>query len=271
MKHAHDLAAMLLCLSLGGLSACSTDASLANGGGSPASGSAGGATSQGANAQLQHCPESLGTATIIEDEGAPWYGYLAQYQLPSTVPLLRLIVQQSNCLVIVERGRAMANMMQERSLMQSGELREGSNFHSGQMVSADFTIAPSVNFSQQGGQGIGGALGFVPYVGGVLGAAAAGAHSNSASTTLLLTDNRSGVQLAAAQGSAKNWDFGGFGGLFGGYAGGGVGAYSSTPEGKIITAAFLDSYKQMVISLRDYKAQEVRGGLGKGGLLPVGQ
>jgi hypothetical protein len=100
--------------------------------------------------------------------------------------------------------------------------------------------------------------------------AAAGAKSNSASTTLLLTDNRSGVQLAAAQGSAKNWDIGGFGALGGWYGGGGIGGYSTTPEGKIITAAFLDSYNQMVTSVRTYQAQEVRGGLGKGGNLPVG-
>jgi hypothetical protein len=262
------------CLSLC-LAGCSTDPTLGQGGGNPASGSAGGSTSQGANSQLEHCDASLGTLAIEEDQAAPWYAYLTQYQLPSTVPLLRLIVQQSNCLVIVDRGRAFGNMMGERALQQSGELRGGSKFGKGQMVAADYSMSPSVNFSQQGGQGISGVLGFVPVVGGVLGAVAGAAKSNSASTTLLLVDNRSGVQLAAAQGSAKNWDFAGFGGAAGffgaGGAGGAVGAYSTTPEGKIITAAFIDSYNQMVRSLRNYTAQEVRGGLGKGGNLKVGQ
>jgi curli biogenesis system outer membrane secretion channel CsgG len=184
--------------------------------------------------------------------------------------LLRLIVQQSNCFVIVDRGRGMGAAMAERQLDQSGEMRVGSKFQKGQMVAADYAMAPSVNFSQQGNQGVGAALGFVPGVGGLLSLAAAGAKSNSASTTLLLTDNRSGVQLAAAQGSAKNWDIGGFGALGGWYGGGGIGGYSTTPEGKIITAAFLDSYNQMVTSVRTYQAQEVRGGLGKGGNLPVG-
>lgn len=55
---------------------------------------------------------------------------------------LRLIIQQSNCFVIVERGRTFQNMQTERS------------------------------------------------------------------TTLLLTNNRSGIQLTVAEGSAKNWDMG---------------------------------------------------------------
>jgi curli biogenesis system outer membrane secretion channel CsgG len=254
------------------LAACSTDPTFGNGGGNPASGSASGSNSNGANSQLQHCDHTIGTLAIEEDQAAPWYTYLySQYQLPSTVPLLRLIVQQSNCFVIVDRGRAFNTMMGERSLAQSGELRAGSRFGKGQMVSADYSMSPSINFSQQGGQGVGAALGFVPGVGGLLSVAAAGMKSNSASTTLLLVDNRSGVQLSAAQGSAKNWDFAGLGGLIGSGGAGGIGGYSSTPEGKIITAAFIDSYNQMVIATKDYKAQTVKGGLGKGGNLPVGQ
>src|SRR5208283_1425761 len=88
-------------------------------------------------------------------------------------------------------------------------------------------------------------------------------------TTLLLIDNRSGVQLAAAEGSAKNYDFNLFGGMFGGGAGGGAGGYTNTPEGKILTAAFMDSYNQLVRAVRNYKAQSVKGGLGKGGRLGV--
>jgi len=65
-------------------------------------------------------------------------------------------------------------------------------------------------------------------------------------------------------------DFNLFGGAFGGSAGGGAGAFTNTPEGKVITAAFADSYNQMVRSLRNYQAQTVEGGLGKGGLLQVG-
>jgi hypothetical protein len=34
-------------------------------------------------------------------------------------------------------------------------------------------------------------------------------------------------------------------------------------------AAFIESYNNMVISLREYKAQDVEGGMGRGGVLKV--
>ena len=46
--------------------------------------------------------------------------------------------------------------------------------------------------------------------------------------------------------------------------------FSRTPEGKATVAAFMDAYNNMVVSLRNYKAQEVKGGLGRGGQLKVG-
>lgn len=251
------------------LSACSSDPSLGNGGGNTASGSAAGATTANANSQLQTCATPMGTIEIDEDETAPWYAELSQYQLPSTVPLLRLIVQQSNCFVVIDRGQGLQNSLSEQSLAQSGELRSNSHEQLGQMVAADYTMNPSINFDQEHGSGLGGAMGFIPGVGGLLSVAAAGMSENQASTTLLLIDNRSTVQIAASQGSAKNFDFAGAAGLFGGLGGGGVGAYSTTPEGKVVTAAFMDSYNQMVQSLRNYKAQTISGGLGAGGTLGV--
>jgi hypothetical protein len=89
----------------------------------------GGASSQNANAKLERCDQSLGTLAVVEDQTAPWYYRLTrEYKLTSTVPLIRLLVQQSNCFVVVERGRAFGQMQGERALQQTGELREGSNF-----------------------------------------------------------------------------------------------------------------------------------------------
>lgn len=238
-------------------------------GGTVATGGAGGATASNANSQLEKCSQSLGTLAVVEDQTAPWYMHLSEYKLGSTVPVLRMLIQQSNCFVVVERGRAMNNMMQERTLQQSGEMRSGSSFQKGQMVAADYTMSPTINFSQKGTGGIGGALGGFGFLGSVAGSIAGGLKSNEASTTLLMIDNRSGVQLAAAEGSAKNFDFNLFGGVFGGGVAGGAGGYSNTPEGKILIAAFMDSYNQLVIATRNYKAQEVKGGLGTGGVLGV--
>lgn len=236
----------------------------------PATGGAGGATSAGASSQLEHCNASLGTMAVVEDRGAPWYGQLAEYKLGSTVPVLRMMIQQSNCFVVVERGAAMGNMMGERRLEQSGEMRRGSNFGKGQVVAADYTMSPSITFSQKGTGGLGGALGgFGGALGRAAGAIAGSARTNEAATTLLLIDNRSGVQLAAATGSAKNFDFNVGAGLFGHGAGGALGGYTNTPEGKMITAAFMDSYNQLVRAVRNYRAQRVKGGLGTGGRLGV--
>ncbi len=225
-------------------------------------GAAGGAATENKNSQLEKCGETLGTLAMQEDVNAPWYAQLRGYNLGSTLPVLRLMIQQSNCFVLVERGAAMNNMMQERALASSGEARTGSNMGRGQMVAADYTMSPSIQFSGKTG---GGALGaFLP---GVAGVVAGGMSTNEAATTLLLIDNRSGVQVSAAEGTAKNMDFNVFG-AFGGLSAAG-GGYSNTPQGKVVVTAFADSYNQMVKALRSYKAQTVRGGLGTGGRLGV--
>jgi curli biogenesis system outer membrane secretion channel CsgG len=240
---------------------------------SVASGSASGSTTEGANSQLERCDETLGTLALDEDQGAEWWhGYYSRYpKLGSTLPVLRMMIQQSNCFVIVERGGGMNNMMRERQLEQSGELRSGSNFKKGQMVSADYTLRPSIQFSDKGTGGLGASIGgLFGSTGRVLGNLAGGLKSNEAATTLLLIDNRSSVQISSSVGSAKNFDFSLRGGLFGSGLGGSASGFTNTPEGKVITAAFADSFNQMTKSLRNYKAQTVKGGLGKGGRLKVG-
>jgi len=204
---------------------------------------------------------------VFEDTQSDWYRRLEQEKLGSTVPVLKLLAQQSNCFVVVERGRAMQGMMRERDLASSGELRQGSNFGKGQLVSADFMLNPSITFSNNDASGVGGNVGGL--VGGgrktqlALGLASS-AKSKEASTLLTLVDNRSGVQLAAAEGNARNVDFGAMGSVFGSRAGGSLGGYTNTAEGKVIASAFTDSFNKMVKVVRKYKMQTVKGGLGTG-------
>jgi len=214
-------------------------------------GSAAGSNSQGASSTLEHCDEPMGTVGVVEDQGGDWYRYLtSDLRLPSTIPLLRMMIQQSNCFVVVERGRAMQNMMQERALQDSGEMREGSNFGKGQMVAADYSLNPSINFSQSDAGGIGGML-------GAFGGRKLGVLSSV-------------VEIATAQGQGRKTDFGGGIAGWGGSGFGALGGYTNTPEGKVIALAFADAYNNMVRSLRNYQPQEVQGGLGKGGKLKVG-
>jgi curli biogenesis system outer membrane secretion channel CsgG len=236
----------------------------------PITGSAGGETSQNAMAKLERCDQSLGTLAVTEDQASPWYYRLThEYKLPSTVPLIRLLVQQSNCFVVVERGRGFGQIQNERALQQSGELRQGSNFGQGQLVAADYGMTPMITFSQGDTSGLGSAARILPGYAGVLGSLAGGIRTREASTTLTLVDNRSGVQLAAAEGSAAATDFNAWGGVFGSGGGGSLGGYTNTPEGKVLAGAFADAYNRLVQSVRNYKAQEVKGGLGTGGTLGV--
>ena len=104
----------------------------------------------------------------------------------------------------------------------------------------------------------------------VAGALVGGLKFKKAETMLTMIDNRSGVQIGVAQGNATKTDFGlGFGGGGGGGFGA-LGAYSNTPEGKALAAAFANAYNNLVVAMRDYTPQQVRGGLGKGGTLKVG-
>jgi len=232
-----------------------------------ATGSAGGANAQGANSGLERCDKTLGTVEVIEDVNSSWYRTLSDHKLGSTAPVLKLLAQQSNCFVVVDRGRAMDSMMRERSLAESGELRQSSNFGKGQMVSADFALSPSVTFSDKNAGGIGGGVSnwFGNSSGGrALASLAGSAKFKEASTMLTLVDNRSSIQLAAAEGSARNTDFGAMGWLFGGGSAGRLGGYSDTAEGKVIAAALTDSFNNLVKAVRNYKPQNVKGGMGTG-------
>ncbi len=233
-----------------------------------ATGSAGGSNSQNANTQLEKCDKPLGTLAVVEDQNAAWYAEISgQYQLGSTVPVLKLLVQQSNCFMVVDRGAAMQVIQGERNLRDSGELRQSSNFKKGQMVAADYAMSPSITFSNNDAGGIGGALAGI--AGRTVGAIAGGIKTKEASTMLTLVDNRSSVQVAAAEGSSKNTDFSLFGGLFGGGLGAAGGGYSNTAQGKVIVAAFTDSYNNLVRAVKNYKPQTIEGGPGTGGSLAV--
>jgi curli biogenesis system outer membrane secretion channel CsgG len=236
-----------------------------------ATGSAGGAAAQNVNAKLGRCDKPSGTIALVEDQGLDWYrAYVTQYRLTSTTPVLRLLIQQSNCFIVVERGRAMANMQQERALQNSGEMRQNSNFGKGQMVAADYSLTPEVLMSARGTSGLGGALGGLGGRLGVLGAIAGGISTNEAAVMLTLVGNRSGVQVAAAEGSSSNTDFNLGAVLVGSSGFGGAGGYTNTPQGKVVTAAFTDAYNNIIGAVKNYSPQSMGDrGMGTGGRLAV--
>lgn len=214
------------------------------------SGAAGPDGATGEAKELEKCDKPYGTLAVVEPQDAV-ISHLLQYGLQSPTGLIRMMVQQSSCFVLVERGRAMQNLMQERQLAESGELRRGSNMGKGQMVTADYVLTPDAVFSSKDSGGIGGALGGLGLFGAVAGVVAAGLKFKSAQTTMILSDSRTSLQIASATGSAEKTDWG-VGGLFAGGAGvGALGGYTNTPEGKVIAASYLDNWNNIVRSIRN--------------------
>ena len=200
-------------------------------------------------AVLEKCNAPKGTIAVAEPQSHVIVA-LSRYNLPSPTSLLRQYIQKSNCFQVVERGRAMRNIQQERNLSESGMLQQDSNMGGGQMVTADFVMTPDVIFKDgnAGGAGVGAAVGsLLGGVGSLVGAVAGGIKFQEAQTTLTMADTRSTIQVAAASGTYKksDWAFGGVLGAIGG------GAYTSTDEGKIVAAALLDNYNNIVRDVRN--------------------
>ena len=210
------------------------------------------ASSAFAQDELAKCDKPFGILAVNEPQ-QQYMQIFQRYQLGSPAALLRTMAQNSKCFVVVERGLGMQNMMQERALQESGELRQNSNMGGGQMVSADFVLTPAVVFSENNAGGVGGALGGLlgGRTGNAIGAVAGGLKFKEAQTSMLVTDSRSGVQVAAAEGSSKKADLRLGVGVFGGGAAGGLGGYANTNEGKVIAASLMDNYNNIVKSVRN--------------------
>lgn len=206
---------------------------------------AGAARAEETTSTVEKCGRSLGTIAVAESQTG--WSHLQRYGLGSPAALLRLMIQQSGCFDVVERGVAMQNLQQERALGHGGDLRQGSNVGMGQMQAADFVLTPHVQVASSDTGGVGGLLAGRL---GVIGAIAGGLKFKEASTSILVADVRSSLQVASAEGRATKTDFGIGGWAYGGgFAAGG--GYTRTPEGKIIAASLLDNYNKIVLAIRD--------------------
>lgn len=194
--------------------------------------------------QVPRCTSSLGSISIQNGDSAGWTGM----RLQPPAALLRVVVQQSGCFRVVERGAGLDAAMRERELAGGGQLQRGSNVGGGQIRAADYVLLADViaqDNNASGGGGFG-ALGGV--VGGRFGAVLGGvrARSQTAQTTLTLTNVRT-TESFSTEGNAqnRNWSWGGVGFLGGG--GAGLGGYTDTEIGRVVTIAFVDAYTNLVI------------------------
>jgi hypothetical protein len=213
-------------------------------------GAAGGGTVQTADSALERCTQPLGTLALLDEQDEDWSHVIVnEYRLPPVSKLLRLMVRQSNCFVVVEQ--------------------QGSNFGKEEMEAADYTMKPTVIFPKTDSGVLGAAVGTRPRT--LDGSADASDETENYETSTLLTlvENLSGGQIAFAEGSASNFDFGASGGIFS-EGGAGLEGYENTPEGIVIAAAFADSFNQTVQALKHLQAQEVQDGSGMGETLKIG-
>jgi len=196
--------------------------------------------------QVPHCTRNVGSISIRNGDTQGW----TRYNLTPPAGLLRVVIQQSGCFTIVERGAGLDAAMQERDLASGGQLQHGSNVGGGQIRAADYVLLADVvaqNNNSSGG-GVGAAIGGM--LGGSFGAAIGGmgVRNQTAQTTLALTNVRTTESLSA-EGNAANSNFawGGIGFL--GAGGVGLGGYTDTDIGRVVTMAFIDAYTQLVTQL----------------------
>ncbi len=199
---------------------------------------------QSTTPQVPRCASNLGSISIQNGDSAGWTGY----RLAPPAALLRVVVQQSGCFTVVERGAGLDAALRERELAGGGNLQRGSNVGGGQMRAADYVLLADVVAQDNNASGGGAAAAIGGIVGGRFGAVLGGvrAQSQTAQTTLSLTNVRT-TESFSVEGNARNrnWSWGGIGFLGGG--GAGLGGYTDTDIGRVVTMAFIDAYTNLVI------------------------
>jgi curli biogenesis system outer membrane secretion channel CsgG len=252
---AWPLIAALCCTSAAALLAgCGKQGVELGQGGSVVSGSGGPQGASNAAKQLLKCDAPVAVVALVENQGG--YIGIGRGGLPeSPLPLGRGIMQQSGCFRIVDRHAGLNATVREQELKDQGILRADGDVKKGRGIMAQYSIVPSLTFSEQdAGRQIGGILAAIPGLARFAGAAEQ-VKMKEAQVVLLLTDNETTEQLSSATGAARTTDLGVGGFALG--AGGGLGGlgWSNTNEGKVIAAAFLDAHNQLVAQVRSLAAK----------------
>ena len=213
-------------------------------GGSEVSGSGGSAGAKNAAKDLMRCSAPVATVALVEDPSG--YAYMSRYNLPSPLPLMRLMMQQSGCFRVVDRSAGIEAAKREQELENSGMLRKDQTIRKRQVIEAQYSMLTTIVFSERNaGDTFGGIVSRLPVIGqfaGMLG----NVNFKEAQTVLFLTDNETSEQVASATGSARATDLGAGGLMIGSLGGTALGGWGTTNEGKVIASALLDSFNQMV-------------------------
>lgn len=240
-----------------------------------ARGAVAGANVVNPNSGLERCDVPLGTLVIDDDRERDWYqDFRKRTNITTIEPLIRLTVMQSNCFVITAAGVGKtAEKIGRISHQQrrSEDYREDSNLETGQRVASDYFMESGIIINDEVVNRVTGKTvvsGKKSWMSSIAGSLAADVETKVSVVTMSLFDIRTGVQLSMSEGNSTTRNTSGkLATIFGDSATSSLRGFSRTPEGEATVAAFVDSYNKMVIALRNYKAQEISGGIGRGGQL----
>ena len=207
--------------------------------------------------EVPRSDRSLGTVALVEERSAasPTDGIPAGMaalirmaeaqnggsQRVDPLPLLKLLVAQSGCFQIVDRGEGFDALQRERQLAAGGAVAGANN--QATLKAADYLLQAKVLYSDNDSGGSGGGLGSM-FPGGL----GFKQKVKASQTMLTLVEVKTGIQQAVATGSARKKDLSILGG--GLLTNSGIGAlggsYTSTDMGKITSLAMLDALKKLM-------------------------
>lgn len=221
-------------------------------------GAAGQKGSSGETRKIEKCDAPIATVGVMENPNG--YTYTGGHgNLPeSPLPLVRMMLQQSGCFRVVDRSLGLKGTRQEIELQESGLTRKDSTVNPrGNVLEAQYVLTPTLVFSEQNaGGGLEGILSRIPVINQFAGLADK-VKFKEAQVVLTLTDSQTTEQLVSAEGSAKATDLGAAGLMFGSFGGAGMAGWSNTNEGKVISAAFLDSVNKLIPHVRELAAKQM--------------
>lgn len=182
--------------------------------------------------RVERCEQPIGLASVVQP-GDATLERLESLELGSPLPVLQMMMLESNCFQVVD-----LDVIAESQL--SEELH--------------FMIRPQITLSNPEAGGVGG-LGNLTEMLGLSAMEEAGGDMTiqEAKAVLFLNDARTGLLKLAADGSATAHDVSGF--ALGGF--GELSGYDGTAEGELFAAAFLDALNNLVVRIRDEPSSTV--------------
>ena len=156
-----------------------------------------------------------------------------------------MLITNSRCFRVMDRAALASLARQEQGLRDTGVAVRGDSAIR-EVARIDYIVQPTVLMRDEDAGGSRGGGIFSSLTRRLVGAAGIGIDRMEVQVMLTLVDAETAIQEAIAEGSARKEDIAVFGLGFGRSALGVGGSYESTDMGKLVMAAFLDAYNNLL-------------------------